>query len=67
MVHYFCSNCGTNIYEAPEGAPFAALSPALFGIVAGDKLQTLPDDLKPTFRDNYENRHMDAHGCSLPK
>jgi hypothetical protein len=66
LTRTHASHITTAQCQGPEGGPFVGLSPTIFRIESGDKAQTLPDDLKPTFHDNYENRHLDAHG-DLPK
>ena len=59
MRHAFCSQCGGAIYQWPEGADFCGLFPSTFRIEQGDRGCALPDELKPVFHINYENRMRD--------
>jgi hypothetical protein len=61
-----CTECGSPVYQGPEGAPFRGFYPRSFlGYVDG-KVNTLPDHLKPRFHVNYENRMWDINDL-LPK
>eukprot|EP00656_Telonema_subtile_P047988 TRINITY_DN5612_c0_g1_i3.p1 TRINITY_DN5612_c0_g1~~TRINITY_DN5612_c0_g1_i3.p1 ORF type:complete len:174 (-),score=33.79 TRINITY_DN5612_c0_g1_i3:121-642(-) len=67
MTHAFCTECGSPVYQCPEGAPFRALFPASFDTShEDDKVCMLPSELQPTKHVNYENRTYD-HTDNLDK
>ncbi len=76
MTHAFCSNCGSFIYQRPQGAGFRALSPVSFQIETklseNDETNVcgvssiLPEELWPMAHYNYENR-VRNHYDALPK
>jgi len=61
-----CTECGSPVYQAPEGADFRAFYPRTFEGYVDGKVNTLPDHLKPKFHINYENRMWDSND-ELPK
>ncbi len=76
MTHAHCTECGSFIYQRPEGAGFRALSPVTFQIetvVDADDERSmcgvsclLPEKLRPTAHYNYENRVRNYYD-DLPK
>lgn len=72
MIHAFCTECGTAIYQKPDGTSFCAVYPVSFRLETPSKTNDevpsclLPPDLLPKYHANYENRLMN-HYDSLPK
>ena len=61
-----CTECGSPVYQSPEGAPFRAFYPRSFDGYVNGKCNKLPVDLMPTIHINYENRMYDFND-DLPK
>lgn len=61
-----CKTCGVCVYQQPKSKPFTAVLPVNFRIEQGGVACALPDNLKPTFHLNYENRLLDS-ADDLPK
>ena len=66
MEHAFCDQCGCGLYQSPKNAPFRAVYPPNMRFEDGPLLSTLPDDWKPRYHTNYDNRAMDL-ADGLPK
>ena len=68
MIHAFCTNCGTGIYQYPDGATFRAVFPTTFQIhdASNEKSCMLPEEYLPKAHVNYENRLTDWFD-ELPK
>mmetsp|Transcript_43301 Transcript_43301/g.65441 ORF Transcript_43301/g.65441 Transcript_43301/m.65441 type:complete len:162 (+) Transcript_43301:329-814(+) len=61
-----CTECGTAVYQLPEGNPFKAFFPRLFDGYVDGTSNKLPDALKPKAHLNYENRAWDWND-DIPK
>ena len=65
MRHAFCGDCGTGLYQHPDGADVRAVFPVNFQIEDGASCR-LPEKYHPSLHCNYENRLLDSTD-SLPK
>lgn len=67
MRHAFCGDCGSGLWQHPEGADFRAVFPVNFQIEDAEGPGCkLPSMYLPQLHVNYENRLMDS-ADSLPK
>mmetsp|Transcript_60228 Transcript_60228/g.136172 ORF Transcript_60228/g.136172 Transcript_60228/m.136172 type:complete len:185 (-) Transcript_60228:82-636(-) len=68
LTHTFCENCGTGLYQNPEGASYVSVYPVNFQIESpkGGPACPLPAKYLPKAHVNYENRLFDWHD-NLPK
>jgi hypothetical protein len=65
MIHAFCSKCGVQVYQQPDGKDFHSIFPTNFHIEDEGNCR-LPEKYLPKAHINYENRQYDW--CdNLPK
>ena len=55
IIHYWCEDCGTRIYQGPSDKDIRAVYPVNFHIDKG-KNCLIPKELMPKSHCNYENR-----------
>ena len=61
-----CWECGTGLYQGPEGMPFRAFYPRNFDGYIEGKSNKLPEKWVPATHINYENRMWDFND-EIPK
>ena len=67
IIQGFCVECGSAVFQCPEGANFRALYPTTFQIGDPDLPSCLlPEKYLPKFHVNYENRLINIDD-NLPK
>jgi hypothetical protein len=65
LVHGWCEDCGTRIYQGPKDSAMRAFYPINFHIEDGKNCM-IPKELMPKCHLNYENRIRDWQD-DLPK
>jgi hypothetical protein len=65
LVHGWCEDCGTRIYQGPKDSAMRAFYPINFHIEDGKNCM-IPKELMPKCHLNYENRLRDWQD-DLPK